>query len=188
MATPPDALVLLSGGIDSAACARYLQERGERVRVLFVDYGQKAAAFERSAAEGLSVRLGVPIRVVQYHAGLSFGAGEIRGRNAFLIFAAMLQDTHPYAESIALGVHSGTNYYDCSPAFIESAGRVVAEYTDGNTRLVAPFAKWTKRDVFEYFVRAGLPVDGSYSCEAGTSPPCGSCLSCRDRRTLECLP
>jgi 7-cyano-7-deazaguanine synthase len=117
----------------------------------------------------------------------SFGIGEIRGRNAFLIFACMLDSDCKGTQAIALGIHAGTAYYDCSPAFLSTIGRLVAEYTDGCTRVLAPFIDWTKQEIFSYCVDKGIPVDVSYSCEAGEMPPCGLCLSCRDRRMLSCL-
>jgi 7-cyano-7-deazaguanine synthase len=180
-------IVMLSGGIDSAACVRYLQESGQSVQTLFVDYGQKAAGPERNAAEQLSSILGVELTKLQLKAPHSFGTGEISGRNAFLIFCCLLVKGHERPDAIAIGIHAGTPYYDCSPAFLEAVGRLVIEYTDGRTRVLAPFVDWTKQEIFEYFVKLGLPVEISYSCESGEIPPCGSCLSCRDRRMLSCL-
>ncbi len=180
--------VLLSGGMDSAACAHYFQKRGQLVRGIFVDYGQKAALPERNAAERLSALLGISLSTVQVKTPESFGTGEISGRNAFLVFCGLLVvGAQERLDAIALGIHAGTPYYDCSPAFLETIGRLVAEYTDGRTRVVAPFIDWTKQEVFEYCTEAGIPIEVSYSCEAGEMPPCGSCLSCRDRRMLSCL-
>lgn len=179
-----DALVLFSGGIDSAACAHFLSRNGHRVRALFIDYGQKAATPERAAAQKLSSTLNVVLETINISTIGSFGAGEIEGRNAFLIFSAMICGFCRGTGPIALGVHDGTPYYDCTPAFIAAADRLVAEYTDGRRRVVAPFLSWTKRRILDYFIDEGLPVENAYSCEAGRVPPCGSCLSCRDRRSL----
>lgn len=187
MVSHANTVVLLSGGIDSAACAHYLQAKGHKVRGLFVDYGQKAAQLEGQAAQELSAILKINLSVVSINTQRSFGAGEIRGRNALLIFASLLEDNTPPSTGIALGIHAGTSYYDCSPAFFESINRLVAEYTDGRTRVLAPFLEWTKRDVFAAYLQSGLPVSISYSCEAGSFPPCGSCLSCRDRKMLACV-
>jgi len=175
---------LFSGGIDSAACVHFLLKKGQRVRALFIDYGQKAATPERAAAQRLSLNLKVELDIITVPTGASFGAGEIKGRNAFLIFSAMLGGFCTGTGPIALGVHDGTPYYDCTPAFIDAIDRLVAEYTDGRRRVIAPFLKWNKRTILNYFVSEGLPVDSTYSCEAGEVPPCGLCLSCRDRRSL----
>lgn len=181
-----EAVVLFSGGLDSAACAHFLQKNGHAVRGLFIDYGQQAASLERSAAEQLSAFLGIRLSMMRVETERRFGSGEIRGRNAFLVFASMLDGDPAPTQVIALGIHAGTAYYDCSPAFLQSIGRLVAEYTDGRTRVIAPFIKWTKNDIFTYSLREQLPIALSYSCEAGETPPCGLCLSCRDRRALSC--
>ena len=186
MGSTAETIVLFSGGVDSTACADYLQKRGNRVRGLFVDYGQKAAPFERAAAEQLSTFLNIGLSLIRFVTERSFGGGEIAGRNAFLVFASILDDSHSESRLIALGLHAGTPYYDCSPAFLEAINRLVSEYTDGRTRVIAPFIDWTKRDIVDYALRAGLPIHVAYSCEVGGLPPCGSCLSCRDRRMLSC--
>jgi 7-cyano-7-deazaguanine synthase len=178
--------VLLSGGIDSAACARYLQENGNHVRCIFVDYRQAAVDSESWSAAELSKLLKTELLRVTFDPNKSWGPGEILGRNAFLILAALM--TRPESGVIALGIHSGTTYYDCTPAFLETIDRLVAEYTDGCIRVTAPFISWSKKRVFDYYVQTGLPLQIAYSCEAGTVPPCGGCASCRDRRTLLCSP
>src|SRR6266566_4091625 len=125
-----DTIILLSGGLDSAACAHYLKKDGHSVRGLFVDYGQRAARQEQTSAERLSEFLGIQLSTACLTSERSFGTGEIRGRNAFLIFSCMLVGDSHRAQAIALGIHSGTSYYDCSPAFVEGVRRLVAEYSD----------------------------------------------------------
>jgi 7-cyano-7-deazaguanine synthase len=180
-----NALVLLSGGIDSAACARYLSNQGNAVRALFVDYGQKAAPSERSSAQALSHALEIELDCVSLSPPAQFGSGEILGRNAFLVFAALLTK-QTRSGVIALGIHSGTTYYDCSTAFAQSIDRLLAEHSDGRVHLSTPFISWSKKNIFDYYRSSGLPLELTYSCENGQRPPCGTCLSCRDRRLLGC--
>ena len=180
-----DAIVLLSGGIDSAACARFLRNHGYSVRGLFVDYGQKAARFEKRSAEALSHSLEIVLDCVSLTSPARFGAGEVAGRNAFLVFAALLTG-QLRTGIIALGIHSGTTYYDCSTAFVRSIDRLLAEHTDGRIRLSTPFINWSKKNIFDYYKASKLPIEVTYSCESGQMPPCGRCLSCRDRRMLGC--
>lgn len=179
------ATVLFSGGLDSAACAYMLKHQGFHIELLFVDFGQAAARKEYEAACLLAESIGVPVRRCTFIADTSFGAGELVGRNAFLVFAALLtagQDP----QVIALGLHAGTPYFDCSPQFLSSISKSVAEHTDGKVSVVAPFISWSKRDVFDYFQSTGLSILHAYSCEAGTDPPCGTCASCKDREALGC--
>ncbi len=175
-----NATVLLSGGIDSAACARFLQKQGGDVRCVFVDYGQSAAIHELRSASSLAEHLKVELSVVKMDTSRKFGPGEILGRNAFLVLTALMT-SGINSGTIALGIHAGTRYYDCTPAFLASIDRLVSEYSDGRVRVAAPFISWVKKDIFIYYLEAGLTINLTYSCEAGTEPPCGNCESCRDR-------
>ncbi len=179
------ATVLMSGGVDSAACAYFLRSQGMTVDGIFVDYGQAAALREAHAVAAVANYLALPMRQIRLLGTDPCDVGEVLGRNAFLLFAALVA-TRGRSELLALGVHAGTPYYDCSPAFVEIVGKAIAEHTDGRVSVVAPFVTWTKKDVFDYFRSAHLPVALTYSCEAGTEPTCGVCASCRDRKALGC--
>lgn len=49
-----DSVVLLSGGLDSAANLAFLHQDGQQIASLFIDYGQRAAQSERRASQQLS--------------------------------------------------------------------------------------------------------------------------------------
>jgi 7-cyano-7-deazaguanine synthase len=150
-----------------------------------VDFGQAAATLEHQAVENLQVRLNIPITTIATTSVASFGAGELVGRNAFLVFAAVLLGGC-HDGLLALGIHAGTPYYDCSPTFVDRLDVLVQEHTNGRLSLVAPFANWAKDDVYSFFATLKVPLSLTYSCEAGTVPPCGSCASCKDRIRFEC--
>lgn len=175
----------MSGGIDSAACAAFLINQGLEVAAVFVDFGQAAADSERVAVRSLAAALEIEVQELVFTGASSFGVGELVGRNAFLVFSAMFA-TRGRSSRIALGLHAGTPYYDCSPAFVNTINRAVVEHTDNGVQVVAPFIEWTKREVYDYFIHVGLPIELTYSCESGAKPPCGNCASCRDRRVLQC--
>lgn len=181
---PDDAIILMSGGIDSYACAHLLQQQGFRVKGIFIEHGQAAAKFELHAARKISSRLNIELMEIGLKNGPKFTSGEIAGRNAFLIATAHFL-AQGNAGVIALGIHAGTNYYDCSPPFLEAISELVTEQSDGKTKVIAPFLSWTKRDIVEYCKRASLALDDTYSCEAGTLDACGACASCVDRRALD---
>lgn len=180
-----DATVLMSGGIDSTACAAFLIGQGLKVSGIFVDYGQAAADFERAAVRSVAAALEIELLELVLAGAAPFGSGELVGRNAFLIFSAIFA-TRARSSRIALGLHSGVPYYDCSLTFIESINRAVVEHTDNTVVVVAPFIDWAKRDVYDYFIQTGLPIALTYSCEAGGMPTCGRCASCQDRKVLQC--
>jgi 7-cyano-7-deazaguanine synthase len=180
---PLTATVLMSGGIDSAACAHRLLAQGLRVEGLFIDHKQAAAAREAFAVSALAKVLGMDVRHVDISGLRPSGAGELVGRNAFLIFSALFL-TRGNSSLIALGLHAGTAYFDSSEDFLASIDRLVGEHTDGRVSVIAPFITWSKGAVFDYFVSSGLPLAATYSCEAGTDPVCGECASCRERIAL----
>jgi 7-cyano-7-deazaguanine synthase len=78
---------------------------------------------------------------------------------------------------LAIGIHAGTSYYDCSPSFLSRVEVLVRECSDGRVSVVAPFIEWSKDDVYSYFKAAQLPLHETYSCEAGVVPSCGDCAS-----------
>lgn len=177
------AVVLMSGGIDSAACAYMLQKQGFDVTAVFIDYGQAAAAEEVKAVRALSSFLSLQLECIKATGPSTFSDGELAGRNSFLAFAALFFLRAPHG-LIAMGLHSGTPYFDCSTVFVNGISRLISEQTDGQTSFIAPFVDWNKKDVFEYFVKSGLPLRSTYSCEVGSVTPCGICASCKDRINL----
>lgn len=171
--------ILLSGGVDSAVVLALLADR--RPRTLWVNYGQPAAKAERCASEAVSAHYGTSwaeITVGGVHAPIS---GEFRGRNDLLVAAAV---TAGSGRSVALGIHAGTGYTDCSPQWAAAwQGLLDAQYS-GRATLVAPLIALTKAQVYALARDSGVPTHLTYSCEAGSSP-CGCCSSCADRRALD---
>ena len=180
-----EAVVLLSGGIDSAACAHLIRGEVGTIKGMFFDYGQAAVEPELQAARALSLALGISLVEITLTSGAEFGTGELIGRNAFLLLSAIFLGRF-HRGLIAIGIHSGTPYYDCSPGFLARMKHLAEEHTDGQLSIVAPLLQWSKSEIVEYFRSTGLPLASTYSCEAGTLPPCGSCSSCIDRKVLGC--
>ena len=88
---------------------------------------------------------------------------------------------------IAIGIHEGPPYYDCSEGFLRSIQTLVDGYAAGRIKIAAPFLKWGKPIIWEFCKKVGVPVDSTYSCEKGGGHPCGTCLSCKDREALSAL-
>lgn len=181
--TPPlrPNVVLCSGGIDSAAVAWQSVSGGLVPELLFVDYGQPARKAERRAAGALAARLDAPVRAILVEGVKVPAQGEIALRNALLVTIAAA--AVPDAATIAIGIHAGTGYRDCSPEFVSLMQTVLDFHGDDSMRLVAPFISYSKADVLALATHVGVPVELTHSCEAADEP-CGICSSCLDRKTF----
>ena len=176
--------ILMSGGIDSTACAHYFLQRRDDVTAVFIDYDQLALRSEWNAVQKVTQHFNIPLLTMRFTAGRQFTAGEIPGRNAFLIFA-VLMGAQLHSGVLSLGIHAGTAYYDCGATFAEQIGQIIDAYSGGKLALHCPFLAQDKAFVYRYAKDEKIPIHLTYSCERGTVPPCGLCLSCRDRNALQ---
>lgn len=175
------AIILLSGGIDSMACINFYLQQGYDVSCIFCDYGQPGAIPESSAATKIAEHFHTSLSIIKTN-NISIPLyGEICGRNALLVIQA-LSYVGFGTYKIILGIHDGTGYSDCTEYFVSQINRVIDCYCSGQVILEAPFIAWNKAEIVDYCRENNLPIDYTYSCETGSVPPCGHCLSCLDRK------
>jgi 7-cyano-7-deazaguanine synthase len=186
LTSPPEIAVLLSGGIDSMACADFYRTMGRPICGIFVDYGQAAAQWEAAAASAVAQHLDIRLLKLTISNAREKTLGEIAARNAFLLSVAAMERP-PSVLALAIGLHAGTPYSDCTGQFLESA-KTVLSYQSKPVDVLAPFIDWRKEDIVAYSLKRRLPIEITYSCEAGSHPPCGRCLSCLDRREIDARP
>jgi 7-cyano-7-deazaguanine synthase len=179
----PEVTVLVSGGVDSLACLGFYLAQGVRVKAMHFDYGQNARVQELEAAQKVADYYKVGLHYKRLSNARTKDAGEIFGRNAFLLFAALLE-LDSSSGLIAIGVHAGTRYFDCGEEFIVSIQRLFDGYCAGKIKVAAPFLKWTKPEIWEFCLRSQVPIHLTHSCERGEDKPCGRCLSCLDVEAL----
>ena len=179
-------VILLSGGLDSACLLHEAHCLPAPAEALFIDYGQAAAAREREASQALAQATHAQWREIRVQADQVF-TGEIIGRNAFLVHAALLALQPAQPLCLYLGIHSGTGYRDCTPEFVSLIQESLDFHTGGQVRLVAPFLNWVKGTVFDRALELAVPLHLTYSCERSPTP-CRSCRSCLDRETLLARP
>ena len=73
---------------------------------------------------------------------------------------------------IALGIHHGTVYYDCSEKFLKQTQDIFDEYTERTIKLGAPFLNFNKKEIWDYCQIEKVPyLNSSYSCELGKKQP-----------------
>jgi 7-cyano-7-deazaguanine synthase len=182
-----EVLILLSGGIDSAACVDFYIDIGRKPCGLHINYGQPASGKEAESAKAIADYYSIPLFYSRWEGYVAKTVGFINGRNSFLIAAALME--RPQSVSvIGIGIHGGTVYQDCSGDFLAKMQNVIDQYENGKVQLSAPFLDFSKSEIYSYCIKRRIPIELTYSCETGSTPPCGKCLSCKDRELLNaCL-
>jgi 7-cyano-7-deazaguanine synthase len=197
------AVVLLSGGLDSATTLFLAGERGYKCYPLIFDYGQRhrrEIGFARRIAQeaGLECRvIEIPLpwrgsalldrkkRIPPPPGKKRIPATYVPARNTiFLSFALS------YAEAIgARKIFIGANavdysgYPDCRPGYIKAFNNVITKGTKAGIEgkrisVEAPLINRTKAQIVRTGVKLGVPYEYTWSCYRGTLRPCGRCDSC----------
>jgi 7-cyano-7-deazaguanine synthase len=179
----PATIVLFSGGIDSSTLAAHYVGNGILPEGLFIDYGQPSAAREWTAAQQMAASLRITIHKADVANLQVAHRGEVVGRNAFFLLTALMF-LRPSEGVVAIGVHDGSGYADCTRSFVETIQLVFDIYCRGLVQVAAPFVSWGKADVYDYAQALQVPLPLTYSCELGLEQPCGECPSCSDLERL----
>jgi len=209
--TKPRALVLLSGGLDSATCLAIARAEGYDVYALSVEYGQRHAA-ELAAAQRVAQALGaVAHRVAHVDLG-QFGGSALTdaslavpvdgldggipityvpARNTIMLSIAMAWAEVLGAEHIYVGVNAVdySGYPDCRPAFIEAFEKMANLATKAGVEghrlsIHAPLIDLSKADIIRRGTALGVDYGLTVSCYQANDDgqACGLCDACRLRK------
>ncbi len=170
------AVVLLSGGIDSAvalgwACGRY------RVMALAFD-GAGRPRGEARACAAVARRAGVPLLRIPAPFLRPRAGGYVPGRNLIYHAIAIAVARDLGARAVVAG-HNRTDagiFRDARPEYFRRLRRL----GDG-VRIVLPLSRLTDAQVIGLGVRRGVPLELTWSCYRDGPAPCGRCGACRGR-------
>lgn len=203
-----EAVVLLSGGMDSATAAYEALEEGYEIAALHTSYGQRTEGKEYECARWLADDLDAAdfLHIETDHLAAIGGssltddereiadasddeeipATYVPFRNANLLSMAISYAETRGAEAVYIGAHSEdfAGYPDCRPAFFEAFQSVVDRGTKPETEIgiETPYVEWSKTEIAERGLDLGVPYERTWSCYRDESPACGTCDSCRYRR------
>ncbi|HZP67238.1 MAG TPA: 7-cyano-7-deazaguanine synthase QueC [Rudaea sp.] len=202
------AVVLVSGGMDSAVTLALAREAGFACHALSVDYGQRHAS-ELDAAARVARLLGaaehktvhVDLRsiggsaltadiAVPEHGGAGIPVTYVPARNTIMLSVAL-----GWAEVLgALDIYCGVNaidysgYPDCRPEFIDAFERLANLATKvgiegAQLRIHAPLVRMSKADIAREGARLGVDFAATVSCYQADAEgrACGRCDACRLR-------
>ena len=204
------AVVLLSGGLDSATVLAAAKSAGYACHAIAFDYGQKHRAELFAAARVAEAQGAESFRIIRLDAGAFSGSAltdddlavpesptegipitYVPARNTIFLAHALGMAEALGATDLALGVNAVdySGYPDCRPAFIDAfetlanlATKVGVE--SGAFKVHAPLLMLTKAEIIRWGTELGVPYHLTVSCyqatEAGLA--CGRCDSCRLRR------
>lgn len=206
-----DAVVLLSGGLDSATCLAEAVSQGYRCHALNVAYGQRHGA-ELAAAERLAERLGAvefkrvtvdlgsiggsaltdAAIAVPEHGGEGVPVTYVPARNTIFLSVALGWAEVLGARDIFIGVNAVdySGYPDCRPAFIEAFERLARPATKAGAeegaefRVHAPLIELSKAEIIRRGLALGIDYAETVSCYRADpgGRACGACDACRLRR------
>lgn len=208
---PELAVVLVSGGLDSATTLAIARARGLQCYALSIDYGQRHRA-ELEAAARVARALGaVEHRSMRIDLGAVGGSAltdasiavpeapqigipvtYVPARNTVMLSLALGWAEVLRAARIFIGVNAVdySGYPDCRPAFIEAFERVANLATkaavEGTQRfhIEAPLMDLTKAQIIQRGIELGVDFSETVSCYQADEAgrACGTCDACRLRR------
>jgi 7-cyano-7-deazaguanine synthase len=205
------AVVLLSGGLDSATVLAIAKREGRACHALSFVYGQRhevelAAARRVAGAVGVEEHIVFPVDLRLFGGSAltadlavpkdAVGAPGIPvtyvpARNTIFLAVALGLAEARGAEEIWIGVNAVdySGYPDCRPEFIEAFQRVIVTGTRsgverGEPRIIAPLLTMTKAGIILAGTRLGVDYSLTHSCydPDAEGRACGHCDSCILRR------
>lgn len=204
-----NAVVLLSGGLDSTTCLAIAKAQGYNIYALSFDYGQ------RSSSELQAARAVADVFGVLQHSVIPLGIGALGGsaltdlnlavpeeessgipvtyvpaRNTVFLSYAMALAEVVNAQTIFIGVNARdySGYPDCRPEFIAAFEKMAnlatkAAIQGASLKIEVPLIALSKAQIIAKGLELGVDYSLTVSCyqadEQGRA--CGRCDSCRFR-------
>jgi len=208
--TPPRAVVLLSGGLDSATCLAIARDMGFETYALSVAYGQRHAAelaASKRVAQALGAREhrtasvelgqfggsaltdpGIAVPLDQDNTGIP--VTYVPARNTVMLSIALAWAEVLGANDIFVGVNAVdySGYPDCQPVFIEAFEHMAnlatkAAVEGARLAIHAPLIALSKADIIRRGTALGVDYGLTVTCYQADDDgrACGRCEACRLR-------
>ena len=198
-------ILIYSGGLDSTVLLYHLRDRGDEVRCLGIDYGQRHRR-ELNSAWAITTRLGIACRIADLTSITPLLAGSaltddvvvpeghyrdeqmkvtvVPNRNMMMLAVGIAWAVSVKADGDAYGAHVGdhTIYPDCRPEFVEAMRRAAGLCDWHPVAIETPFLHLTKTDLVRRGRELGVPFADTWSCYQGGDVHCGRCGTCVERR------
>lgn len=200
------AIVLLSGGMDSALCLAMAAKNHQEIYTLFTSYGQKTYEAEKKAVKSLCQHFQVP-RTNQKEVNLDFlkqlGGSSLTDqkiqvdqhqdsdqnaptsyvpfRNSLILSMAVSWSEILKANSIYIGANEldAPGYPDCRPSYYQAFQELIHQGSNPPYPTIqTPIIHLTKEEIIQKGDDLGVPWELTWSCYQENQKPCGVCDSC----------
>jgi 7-cyano-7-deazaguanine synthase len=202
------AVVLCSGGIDSATLAYKVVAERRLDRLVSFDYGQRHRR-EIEHAALIAAELGARHDIVDitalgkflmssslisggdavpdgHYAQDNMKSTVVPNRNAIMLSIAFGIAAGAKADAVGIAVHGGDHfiYPDCRPAFVDAFRTMQDRALEDlwEVELYSPFLTTDKAGIVAEGARLGVPFHLTWSCYKGGEMHCGRCGTCVERR------
>ncbi len=201
------ALVMLSGGLDSATCLYWAKEKySEVIAITFNYFGrlvqEKRASVQLVKAAGINKLIEIDLPFVKEAGDSSYYSGrrfkEIPHSNAQessyvparnMIFYSI--GAH-YAEYLGAkwiigghNVHDAKFFKDASKRFIDKINILFREgcllCNDQAYQILLPLSRMNRKQIIRLAIKLKAPIELTWSCHREGTVHCGSCYACRQR-------
>ncbi|MDD3124832.1 MAG: 7-cyano-7-deazaguanine synthase QueC [Candidatus Kapabacteria bacterium] len=202
------AIVLVSGGMDSALCLGLAVDAGYEPATLHLNYGQRTQTKELDCYKRLSDHYGVEHRLVvdvshlaaiggssltdkniavPHHAENSADTANVPNsyvpfRNANILAIATSWAEVIGAKHIFIGATQVdfSGYPDCREEFFRAFQDVINTGTKPQTHITieTPIINFTKDDIVRRALELNVPLEMTWSCYQSEDAACGECDSC----------
>jgi 7-cyano-7-deazaguanine synthase len=198
------AVVLLSGGLDSAVALGLIQQTHQVVLAVTVNYGQRNWPQEWQAAQTLAHWAGVKHLAVDLpwlaallptgmqthvnnHSRDTLEAVWVPNRNGILLNMAAAFAEHYAAQTVVFGANAdeGAAFPDNTPDYRQAVNAALRFSTRNHVKVLAPVETLTKAQIWQTGLQLGIPLHATWSCYDNGAEPCGVCLSCQHRHNAE---
>lgn len=204
----PNAIVLLSGGLDSATLMA-MAKKDYACHAISFNYNQRHCA-ELDAARNIAERAGVTHQLINIDAGVMLDSAltnasinvpdvieqgipvtYVPARNTIFLAHALAVAEVRGASDIFIGVNAVdySGYPDCRPAYIKAfitmANLATKTGVEGNDLIIhTPLINMTKAEIIKTGTALGVDYRATVSCYRADAQgrACGVCASCRLRR------
>ncbi|MDQ4100777.1 MAG: 7-cyano-7-deazaguanine synthase [Thermoproteota archaeon] len=200
------ALVMLSGGLDSATCLYWTKEKfSEVIAITFNYFGrllqEKCACFDLVKAAGISKLIEIDVPFVK-EAGVSpYYRGRLTDTHSDSPFSSYVPARNMifysisahYAEYLGAkwivgghNMHDRKFFKDASKRFIDKMNILFKEgcllCNDNQAyQILLPLAKMNRKQIIKLAITLKAPIELTWSCHKEGTVHCGSCYACKQR-------